>query len=682
MTYAVSTWSPTVTSPALLAAISGAIPNIVFVVDATTGAVEHVSDRFVEYAGRSVEEARGDGWRSIVHPDDLSRSMLEVRGPIERGEPFRTEVRLLDRHGAYRWHDVRAAPLERAGMLDRWFGACTDIDDLRRRERDKATVVEVLGALSSSLVPDEIVARFVEAMTVELADFCAVDLHEVGHARPRRAGVALGSTFGPVPRALSQAPTCSERDAIARAVSVPGLEQLRGALAPFSPRALFVIPLSIGGQPSGHVWLASLGRARVLDERDRGTAEDLVRRLGTALSNGRAFDDATRAARLSNELIGVVSHDLRTPLSTLLGWTRLLRDDSSDPARLRHGLTVIERSAVTQSRILDELLDVSRGMSGTLRLDPRHVSIADIAREAAEAFRPLAHEKRIAMSLALEDEAAAAVDPQRIRQVIDILLANAATLTPSGGSVELAIRTARHAAAGAAHVEIEVSDSGVGIEPAVLPFVFDRFQRLAGSAPAGTTGLGAGLAIVRAIGELHGGKVEAKSDGLGAGSTFTLRLPVRATAALPVEATVAEANDVSLQNSQLIGVRVLVVDDELDARELSSTILSFHGARVATASSAEEAMRVLGTSTVDILLSDIGMPNEDGVSFVRRARAAFPRISAIALSAYARVEDEERALAAGFARYLTKPIDPAHLVETVLEVARALEPDSEVRTRL
>jgi PAS domain S-box-containing protein len=662
-----------VVSSTVLASVCDAVPSIVFVVDAATAGVEHVSDRFAEYAGRSVDEAHGNGWRSVVHPEDLSRATLEVRGPIERGELFRTDVRLLDRHGIYRWHEVRASPLKRAdGIVERWLGTCTDVDDQRRSERESAISRSVLTALSSARAPDEILGRFVEAVTAELADFCAVDLDEAGRARPRRAALAIASSFAALATGLDAAPSQADRDAIARATTSPREKpsaELAGALAPLAPRSLLVLPLIIGGEASGHVWLASLGRARAFDERDRRNAEELVSRLGLALHHARAIEEGARGLRLRDEFLSVVSHELRTPLSTVLGWSRLLREDSSDPARLRRGLAVIERSAGAQSRIIDGLLDASRAVSGKLRIDPHDVSIAAIARDAVEAIRPVLKEKRIAIALVHEHEARATVDPERIRQLIDHLLSNAAKFTPIGGSVSLAVRSAANVGSSAEQIELEVTDSGVGIDPSFLPLVFDRFSQGDSTTTRRHGGLGIGLAIVRAIAELHGGSVRARSDGLGAGATFTVHLPLRPLASS--ERVTMSMRRLPVQTNELSGVRILVVDDEADARELSSTILSFHGAHVVTADSAKEAMRMLDASPFDVLLSDIGMPDEDGVSLVKRARAAFPHLPAIALSAYTRVEDEERAIEAGFARYLTKPVDPESLVSAIALLARA-----------
>jgi PAS domain S-box-containing protein len=667
----------------LRALVCDGIPSIVFVVDGATGAIAHVNERFVEYAGRGVEEALGEGWRVIVHPDDLARASRDLRERFTRGEPLRADLRLLDRQGVYRWHDVRASPSRReGGIVERWFGTCTDVDDVRRAERHRSIALSVLTALAGSAEPEQILARFAEAITTELVDFCAVDLDEVGRSRPRRVALALVPSLGPMPKPLASAASREERDALATSPSV-SRERLsvarETAFAPLVPRALLVVPLAIDGEVVGHVWLASLGRARVLEARDRADIEELVAQLGAGVKHARAFEQAARASRIRDEFLALVSHELRTPLSTVLGWSRLLREGPSDPARLRRGLEVIERSAATQTRIIDDLLDVSRAVSGKLRLDPQEVSIAAIARDAVEAMRPAAREKRIAMALVLEHEGSFPVDPDRIRQVIDNLLTNATKFTPIGGSISLTVRGVTTGAlappedpGGAlrpTHVEIEVTDTGVGIDPSFLPYVFDRFRQGDSSTTRRHNGLGIGLAIVRAISELHGGYAEARSDGLGAGATFAIRLPIRAGLA-SVDRAAARADRPSGQITDLVGVRVLVVDDEADARELSSTILSSHGARVATADSAKEAMRTLEASPVEILLSDIGMPDEDGVSLVRRARAAFPGLAAIALSAYARIEDEERALAAGFARYLTKPVDPENLVRAVASLAR------------
>ncbi len=659
--------STSVTGTALLASVFDAIPTIVVILDAETGSFEHVSERFVAYTGHKPSGTRGMDWRAFVHPIDLARARKALAGQVANGESFRTEVRLLDRHGSYRWHDVRASPVKRpTGEVERWFGTCTDIDDLRRSDRERALAVAVLHAISAARQPDEVLGRFAEALTEELVDFCAVDLDEVGSLVPRRAALSVAGSAAAIPEVLRQTLTREERDAITRSKERLELERRP---APLSSSATLVLPLLVDGEPCGHVWLATFGPAHALDGCDRRTAEELVEQLGLALQRARQLDDAVHTARVGDELLRLASHDLKTPLSTVLGWSRLLREDRSDPARVARGLAVIERGASQMNRKLDELLDASRVVSGQARLDLRAASIAAIAREAAEALRPVADEKRITVRLSLDEAALAWVDPGRIRTSLDQLLANAASFTPHGGSISIAVRCMNEAA-GRSHVEVEVQDSGVGIDPSRLASIFDRFRK-GHREDSARSGFGIGLAIVRAVAELHGGSVRAKSDGTGTGATLTMRLPVRSPTSVVAPDVGPTSARAAARSNDLNGVRILVVDDEADARELCSTVLALHGAIVRTAESAGDAMRALSESPADVLLSDIGMPNEDGVSLVRKAKDAFPRLRAIAASAYTRAEDQERALRAGFDHYLTKPVDPDALATTVAALARA-----------
>jgi signal transduction histidine kinase/BarA-like signal transduction histidine kinase len=507
--------------------------------------------------------------------------------------------------------------------------------------------------LARTAPPDELVTSFARAAVHELADFCAIDLHDGGPIF-RRAAVAIG--VGALPLELARSPREVEEAAVPTLVPPE-------TLGPLAAETAVLVPIVIGGAHAGRVWLATLGRTPAFDETDLEVLGLLVERFAGAIAQSRLVESVQRAGRLRDEFLAIVSHELRTPLSTILGWSRLLREDSSDPERLRRGLEVIERSATTQSRIIDDLLDVSRAVSGKLRLDPQNVSVTAVVQEAVDSIRPAVRQKGLAIDVAADGPATARVDPERTRQVVWNLLSNAVKFTPPGGSIRVRVERSERA------VRVAVDDTGAGIDPSFLPYVFDRFRQGDVGANRREGGLGLGLALVRAIVEQHGGTVAVQSEGLGRGTAVTVELPTESAMArrnTPIAASrLAPTED-------LAGVRILLVDDEADARELGSTILQLHGAEVLTASSAAEAMQRLAEHEIDLLLSDIGMPIEDGRSLVRRALARQPSLKAIALSAYARREDEERAIEAGFSRYLTKPVDPERLIDTVLRVARPI----------
>lgn len=376
---------------------------------------------------------------------------------------------------------------------------------------------------------------------------------------------------------------------------------------------------------------------------------------------------AEEANRAKDEFLSTVSHELRTPLNAILGWTWLLSNGKLDDESRSRAVATIERNARAQSQIIDDLLDVSRIITGKLRLQVEPVDLPQILEAALESIRPAADAKEIAIECRLEPTAARAKgDPHRLQQVVWNLLSNAVKFTPRGGRVEVSLVHR------CSQIEIGVTDTGMGISPDFLDHVFDRFRQADSSSTRAYGGLGLGLAIVRHLVELHGGTVEARSDGLGRGATFLVRLPVPAlssplAASEPPPARAAAAPE-EIAAHELEGVNVLLVDDEPDSREVMPAVLERFGARVAVASSAAEALLVLQRSGADILVADIGMPEEDGYSLIGRVRAltgSLRDLPAIALTAYAGEADRRKALEAGFHVHLAKPVEPADLVSAV-----------------
>jgi len=372
--------------------------------------------------------------------------------------------------------------------------------------------------------------------------------------------------------------------------------------------------------------------------------------------------EAEVANRAKDEFLATVSHELRTPLTAVLGWARMLRSGRLGPDAIARGLEVIDRNARLQAQLIEDLLDVSRIITGKLRLDIRAIELAPVVEAALDAVRDAAEAKTIA----LETEFDAAIgpvrgDPDRLQQVVWNLLANAIKFTPAAGRV-----TVRTRAAGG-EIEITVTDTGQGIDRDFLPFVFDRFRQ--SDSARGSGGLGLGLALVRHLTELHGGTVDAHSDGAGKGATFTVRLPLAGARDAAVAAALTRGG---ARFPSLAGVRVLVVDDDEDARQLLALILEQCRADVVTAASAQDALRQLAERVPDVVISDINMPERDGYAFVRELRTrggTAPRVPAVALTASARGEDRRRALAAGFDVHVAKPIEPAALAEIVAELA-------------
>ena len=396
--------------------------------------------------------------------------------------------------------------------------------------------------------------------------------------------------------------------------------------------------------------------------------EEALRRSEIALRE-RAIE-AEGLNRTKDEFLATVSHELRTPLNAILGWSSLLRGRGAD-REAQKGLEVIHRNALSQARLIDDILDVSRIITGKLLLETKPADLAAIAAEAVEAARPSATAKNIEIDLTRPAEGSfLEADPDRLRQVVWNLVSNAVKFTGRGGSVRIVIERRD------SQLALTVVDTGSGIEPAFLPHVFDRFRQADSSTTRATSGLGLGLAIVRHIVELHGGTVAAFSEGLGKGASFTIQLPIRAVfSAEPSRETREDVRheEIRLDPPSLEGVRVLVVDDQDDAREMLAAALAGAGGEVETAASVADAFAALVRSRPDVLVSDIGMPDEDGYSLIDRLRRLGASdggaIPAVAVTAYTRAEDRTRALDAGFTTHIGKPVSPDELIGVVASLA-------------
>ena len=379
-------------------------------------------------------------------------------------------------------------------------------------------------------------------------------------------------------------------------------------------------------------------------------------------SERAARSEAERAARLKDDFVSTLSHELRTPLNAILGWIGVLKQQQS-PETLAKAIDVIDRNSRRQSQMVDDLLDVSRIMSGKMRLDVHSVDVASAIEEAVASAQPAADAKGVRLVKVLGSAAIIQGDPGRLQQIVWNLVSNAIKFTPRGGLVQVTLRKVD------SHVQVQVSDSGQGITGDVLPHVFQRFRQGDASATRHHGGLGLGLAIVKNLVEMHGGSVEAASAGEGLGSVFSVRLPLAHVGARPEQ--LAETLDLVPEtlNSLLDGLEVLVLDDEPDARDVVQRLLEDAGARARIASSAGEAIQLLEQGFVpDIILSDIGMPDQDGYDFmqqVRRMDGEVAEVPAAALTALARLEDRKRALMSGYQTHLAKPVDPAELVAMV-----------------
>ncbi len=390
----------------------------------------------------------------------------------------------------------------------------------------------------------------------------------------------------------------------------------------------------------------------------------------------RALKQAEDANRMKDEFLATLSHELRTPLTSILGWARMLSNGQLNEVNTARALETIERNARAQSQLIEDILDVSRVITGKLRLEVQPVNLTEVIESSIDAVLPAAEAKGIRLQRVLDSGASmVSGDPGRLQQVIWNLLSNAIKFTPKDGRVQVKLERIN------SHVEIIVTDDGQGISPDVLPFVFERFRQADSTMTRAHGGLGLGLAIVRHLVEMHGGTVEVESLGEGHGSTFTVKLPLVVVRSLNVR----RASDVERVHPtasrglpfncppELDGLRLLVVDDEEDTRTLLKMVLEKCGASVTTAASAHEAFALLRESRPDVLISDLGMPEEDGYALIKKVRALAEedggQTPSAALTAYARIEDRMKVLRSGFQIHIPKPVEPAELVAVVANLA-------------
>jgi signal transduction histidine kinase/CheY-like chemotaxis protein len=437
------------------------------------------------------------------------------------------------------------------------------------------------------------------------------------------------------------------------------------------------VPLAIQGHTFGALTFVYSDSGRRYQDQDLTLALELARRAAVAVDNARLYDLSQKersrveaATRAKDEFVAMLSHELRTPLNAILGWTRLMREGKVPESEREQALAVVERNANAQNQLIGDLFDISKVTTGEIRIEPTEVDLVNLVTLAIESVQPTAGAKdiRIIAHLAATD-ARMRGDGRRLQQVVWNLLANAVKFTPRNGTVEVGVRREGSA------LELTVQDNGDGISADFLPFVFDSFRQSDSSVTRRHGGLGLGLSIARHIIQLHGGTIEARSPGIGAGATFVVRLPVdlsRASQA-PVPATLTLQAGGSVPTNLHLGIRVLVVDDDEDARDLVAYALQTTGMELRVAASAPEALAELESYVPHVIVSDIGMPLEDGYSLIRRIRTLpstdKSSIPAIALTAFGRNEDRTRALVAGFNLHLTKPVEPSALIRAVVELA-------------
>jgi PAS domain S-box-containing protein len=609
---------------------------------------------WLDFTGRTMEQELGDGWAASIHPDDLDRCLETYATAFDAREEFEMEYRLRRRDGEYRWTLDRGVPLfTPAGGFKGYIGSCIDVHDRKQIEEQIKYQLDLTRTITDNsrsclwMMDAEGRATFANPATERVTGFKPEELigevlhYKVHHTRPD--GAPFPKEECPLDRAL------------------PLQESVVGYEDTFVHKDGHFYPVRCNGRP---IFKGGKPVGTVIEVQDITEEKRLLE------AERRAREQAEVANRLKDEFLATVSHELRTPLNAILGWTVMLRSGKLKPDKAAEALETIERSARAQNRLVEDLLDVSRIVTGRLQLKFQPVALAKVVEAAVAAARPAAEAKSIALQVVFDSLPCEVTgDADRLQQVIWNLISNAVKFTPRGGRVQAQLERA------GSHVEIKVSDTGEGIAPEFLPHVFDRFRQADGSIQRRHGGLGLGLAIVRHLVELHGGEVSVESPGPGQGATFTVILPLAAAQAADLgmrdeeESTVRNLQSaISEAAPRLGGVKVLVVDDEADARALLMEILAGRGAEVRVASGMAEALSLLNEWRPDVLISDIGMPNGSGYDLIREVRrrdALGTRLPAVALTAYARPEDRVQALSAGFHMHVPKPIEPKELLAVI-----------------
>jgi PAS domain S-box-containing protein len=622
-----------------------------------------------EVTGYTREEILGGlNIAQVVVPEhmELARRMTEQK----LGDPTPTvyEIDILTKDGRRLTLEVSTRIARREGRAPIVEGIARDVTERRRAEE----------ALRQS---EERFARAFEAspLALTISSLRTGRLLEVNETFTRLTGHAREKTIGRTPLELGLWVAASEREAGLAKLSQGGRvrdSEQRFRMKDGSERVGRVSAemIEVGGEPCVLTVIQDITEQKRA-ERER---EQLLEREKAL----RAKAEETN--RLKDEFLATVSHELRTPLTAIIGWSHMLEHSALDEATARHAVSVIRRNAEQQRRIVEDILDVARVVTGKLRIEPELVELAPVVQAAIDSVRPAAQSKGIRLRAAFDPWAVVAGDPQRLQQIAWNLLTNAVKFTPAGGEVRVAAERLL------THVRIEVSDTGQGIGPDFLPYVFDRFRQADSSTTRRHGGLGLGLSIVRHLVELHGGSVHAYSAGEGQGATFTVHLPLPADAGPPpAHVVAAEARAVARSPSDegepgaqppppLLGVRLLLLDDDEDTLEMLALFLRRAGAEVTAATSAAAALDALESARPDVIVADIGMPDVDGHEFIRRVRALGAaqggETPAVALTAYARDADRARALNSGFQTHLSKPVEPRALVAAIINLAGRAAP--------
>jgi PAS domain S-box-containing protein len=562
----------------------------------------------------------------------------------------------------------------------------------RKHTAERAAFMNQAGnVLAGSLDYETALTAVANLAVPAIADWCAVDMLDDGklrrvaiaHVNPEKVEFARSLERYEDPTAPTSAITVVRTATPALVPSITddmivtaahGDEEQVRLVRSLGLVSYMCVPLIAHGRPLGALTFATAESHRHYRDDDLRFAQDVAHRAALAVDNARAYKVMQAADRLKDEFLATLSHELRTPLTAILGYARLLRDGLVTSDRTRHALEIVERNAAALTQLVEDILDVSRIISGKVRLNIQPVDLPTVVHLAVESLLPAAEAKQLRVQTTVDPSAGPiSGDPDRLQQIVWNLLSNAVKFTPKGGRVQVRLERVN------SHVEIVVSDTGAGIKPEFLPYLFERFRQAESATTRQFGGLGLGLAIVRHLAELHGGTVHATSAGEEHGATFRVRLPVMILHPGPAidERRRRDATSRRIPSAtpgKLDGCHVLVVDDDNDALSLVREVLELAGAQITTIDKGQAALELMQATRPDVLIADVGLPDIDGFELIRRVRQLEdPQLRAtpaIALTAYARAEDRVKALESGFEMHLAKPADPAELVAVVAAAGR------------
>ena len=671
-------------------AMGEAIPQMIWTAQAD-GSADFFNKRWYDYTGREFAGSKGWLWQTCLHPEDGVVCGNRWRRSVVAGTGFEAEARIRRTDGVLRWHLIRALPVrDRNGTITKWFGTCTDIDDRKRAEESLRFLAEASTVLSASLDEIETLNGIAQLAVPRIADLCTVhlviedslQLAAVSHMDPRKVDLMVridrefppgGGLAGDAPAGKTELlPEFGEEqlNAIARN------EVHRALLGELGLASIIRVPLPGHHDNLGAIVFASTSPGRRYTERDLELAGELGRRTALALDNNRLFaqvtetkEEAENANAAKDRFLAVLSHELRTPLTPVLLCVEELSGDTSQAPELRAAMKMIRRNIELEARMIDDLLDITRIQRGKLRLQRTATDVHALLRNSIEICGAGLRDKNLRVSLGLSSAHHwVDADPARLQQVFWNIIKNAIKFTDAGGSI--VFRSSNRTRRGMTRIQIQIEDTGIGIEPAFLSRIFDPFEQGERSRSRGLGGLGLGLAISKNLMDAHGGSIAVESPGHDLGSTFTIELDT-----IPAPDDARAGARPATESNQTAGVRILLVEDNCDTGGLLRKILQRRGYHVDLATTMECALSMAGHATYDLLVSDVGLPDGNGLELMRRLRET-RAIPGIAMSGFGMDEDIRRSREAGFSDHLTKPIGLARLEDAIEKAIRGSVDDA------